>query len=110
VFSALLPIQSASPLGNFQLVSEPNSPLKSLITWRGDVEEKEQCGIPPPKGNASGGKATPIDGTSKDSRVDQLSSELKQIRLQRNIDKLKDSRSWQLTSSSSSNEETDASS
>jgi hypothetical protein len=50
----------------------------------------------------------------KDSRVEQLSSELNQLKLQRKIDnlkkKLKDSRSRQLTSSSSSNEETDASS
>jgi hypothetical protein len=42
--------------------------------------------------------------------VDQLSSELMQQKLQRKIDKLKDSKSRQLTSSSSSNEETDDSS
>jgi hypothetical protein len=46
--------------------------------------------------------------------MEQLSSELKQLKLQRKIDKLKkklkDSKSQQLTSSSSSNEETDASS
>jgi hypothetical protein len=66
--------------------------------------------VPPPKGDASDGKTTPIDDTSKDSRVEQLSSELKQLKPQRKIDKLKDSRSRQLTSSSSSNEETDASS
>jgi hypothetical protein len=63
----------------------------------------------PPKGDAS----TPIDGASKDS-VDQLSFELKQLKLQRKINKLKkklkDSRSRQLISSPSSNEETDASS
>jgi hypothetical protein len=75
---------------------------------RDDVE------IPPPKSDGSGGKITPIDGTLKGSRVEQLSSELKQLKLQRKIDrlkkKLKDSRSRQLTSSCSSNEETDASS
>jgi hypothetical protein len=32
---------------------------------------------PPPKGDASGGKSTPFDGASRDSRVEQLSSELK---------------------------------
>jgi hypothetical protein len=68
----------------------------------------------PPKGVAFGGKTTPIDKASKDSRVEQLSSELKQLKLQRKIDKLKkklkDSRSWQLTSSSSLNEEADTSS
>jgi hypothetical protein len=69
---------------------------------------------PPPKCDASSGKTTPIDGASKDSRVEQLSSELKQLKLQRKIDKLKkklkDSKSRELASSSSSNEETDASS
>jgi hypothetical protein len=65
---------------------------------------------PPPKGDAFGGKATPVDGASKDSRVEQLSSELKQLKLHRKIDKLKDSKSRELTSSSSSNEEIDASS
>jgi hypothetical protein len=52
----------------------------------------------------------PIDGASKDSRVEQLSFELKQLKLQRNIDKLKDSKSRELACSSSSNEDTDASS
>jgi hypothetical protein len=33
--------------------------------------------IPPPKSDGSGGKITPIDGTLKGSRVEQLSSELK---------------------------------
>jgi hypothetical protein len=46
--------------------------------------------------------------------VEQLSSELKQIKLQRKIDKLKkklkESQSQELASTSSSNEETDASS
>jgi hypothetical protein len=35
---------------------------------------------PPPKGDASGGKTSPINGASKDSRVEQLSSELKQLK------------------------------
>jgi hypothetical protein len=70
---------------------------------------------PPPKGDASGGgKDTPIDGASKDSHMEQLPYELKQLKLQSKIDKLKkelkDSRSQQLSSSSSLNEETDASS
>jgi hypothetical protein len=59
-------------------------------------------------------RPSPIDGTPKDPCVEQLSSEFKQLKLLRKIDKLnkklKDSRSRQLTSSSSSNEETDASS
>jgi hypothetical protein len=54
-----------------------------------------------------------IDRASKDSSAEQLSSELKQLKLQRKIDKLKkklkDSKSRELASSSSSNEETDAS-
>jgi hypothetical protein len=44
---------------------------------------------PPPKGDGSGGKSTPTNGTPKGSRVEQLSSELKQLKLQRNIDKLR---------------------
>jgi hypothetical protein len=69
---------------------------------------------PPPKGNAFGGKTTPVDGASRDFRVEQLSSDLKQLKLQRKIDKfekkLKDFKSRQLTSSSLSSEETDESS
>jgi hypothetical protein len=42
--------------------------------------------------------------------VEQLSSELKQLKLQRRIDKLKESTSHEVASSSLSNEETDASS
>jgi hypothetical protein len=73
---------------------------------REDVEE-----IPPPsKGDGSNGKITPVNRTSKDSQVEQLSSELKQLKLQRLIDKLKESKSHEMASSSSSNEETDASS
>jgi hypothetical protein len=45
---------------------------------------------PPPKADAFGGaKGTPIDGASKDSHMEQLSSELKQLKLQRKIYKLK---------------------
>jgi hypothetical protein len=59
---------------------------------------------PQPKGDASDGKTTPIDGASRDSRVEQLSSELKQLKLQRKIDKLKkklkDPKSQKLASSS----------
>jgi hypothetical protein len=69
---------------------------------------------PPPKGDGSGGKSTPANSILKGSRVEQLSSELKQLKLQRKIDmlkkKLRDSKCWELASSSSSNEETDASS
>jgi hypothetical protein len=68
----------------------------------------------PSKGNGSRGKTTPIDGTPKDSRVEQLSSELKQLKLQRKIDKLKkklkESKIHEVASSSSSKEEIDASS
>jgi hypothetical protein len=77
-------------------------------------KDRDNVEIPPPKGDASGGKTTPINGTPKGSRVEQLSFELKQLKLQRMIDKikkkLKDSKSRKLTSSSSSNEETDDSS
>jgi hypothetical protein len=67
--------------------------------------------VPPsPKGDASDGKTTPIDGASRNSRMEQLSSELKQLKLQRKVDKLKNSKSRELVSFSSSNEETDASS
>jgi hypothetical protein len=68
----------------------------------------------PPKGDGANGKTAPIDGASKDSHVEQLSSELKYLMLQRKIDtlkkKLKESKSREVASSSSSNEETDASS
>jgi hypothetical protein len=43
------------------------------------------------KGNGSSGKTTPIDGASKDSHVEQLSSKPKQLKLQRKIDKLQKS-------------------
>jgi hypothetical protein len=70
---------------------------------------RDNVEIPPPKGDASSGKTTPIDGTPKGSHVEQLSSELMQLKLQKKIDKLqkkfKESKSRQLTSSSSSNEE-----
>jgi hypothetical protein len=59
-------------------------------------------------------KTTPNDGTPKGLWVEQLSSDLIQLKLQRKIDKpkkkLKDSKSRWLTSSSSSNKETNDSS
>jgi hypothetical protein len=81
-----------------------------MLKARDGVEE-----IPPlPKDDASSGKATPIDGASRESRVEQLSFKLKQLKLQRKIDKLKkklkDFKSRELASSSLSNEEIDASS
>jgi hypothetical protein len=64
--------------------------------------------------DASTGKTTHVDGASRDSLVEELSSDLKQLKLLRKIDKLKkklkDSKSRELASSSSSNEEIDASS
>jgi hypothetical protein len=70
--------------------------------------------VPPPKGDGFGGKTTPVNGTPKGSHVEQLSTKLKQLNLQRKIDKLKkklkECKSRELASSSSSNEETDASS
>jgi hypothetical protein len=63
--------------------------------------------IIPPKGDDSGRKTTPVDGVSKDSHMEQL-------KLQRKIDRLKkklnDSKSHEVASSSSSKDETDASS
>jgi hypothetical protein len=77
-------------------------------------DDVDEVPPPPPKGDASGGKATPIVGTPMGSRVEQLSFELMQLKLQRKIDKLKkklkESKSRQLTSSSLLNEETDDSS
>jgi hypothetical protein len=67
---------------------------------------------PPPWADGSNGKTTPVDGTSRDSLVEQLSSELKQLKLQKTIDKfkkkLKEYKSREVASSSSSNEETNA--
>jgi hypothetical protein len=40
-------------------------------------KEGDNVEISPPKGDASGGKITPIDDISKDSRVEQLSPEFK---------------------------------
>jgi hypothetical protein len=48
-------------------------------------KEGKNVEIPPPKGDAPGGKNTTIDGASKDSRVEQLSFELKQLKLQRRL-------------------------
>jgi hypothetical protein len=74
----------------------------------------DEVEVLPPKGDGSSGRNTPKDGTPKGSCMEQLSSELMQLKLQRKIDKLKKKlkafKSQQLTSSSSSNEETDASS
>jgi hypothetical protein len=74
----------------------------------------DEMQVIPPKGDGSNGNTTPINGASKDSSVEQLSSELKQLKLQRKIDmlkkKLKESKSCEVASSSSSNEETNASS
>jgi hypothetical protein len=82
--------------------------IKSLIAWRGYVKSLIT------KDDASSGKATPIDGALRDSCVEQLSSELKQLKLQRKIGKLKkklkESKSREVACSSSSNEEADASS
>jgi hypothetical protein len=44
---------------------------------------------PPPKEDGSSGKSTPANGILKGSSVEQLSSELKQLKLQRKIDMLK---------------------
>jgi hypothetical protein len=75
---------------------------------------RDEVQVIPPNGDGFDGKTTPVDRASKDTCVEQLSSELKQLKLQRRIDelkkKLKESKSYDLASSSSSNEETDASS
>jgi hypothetical protein len=75
---------------------------------------KDDVDIISPKGDGSGGKTTPNNGTPKSFQMEELSSELRQLKLQRKINKLKkklkDSKSRQLTSSSSSNKEINASS
>jgi hypothetical protein len=80
---------------------------------KGGDDNKELPPLPP-KGNGSGGKSTPVDGALRDSQIEQLSSGLKQLKLQRKIEKLekklKEFKSCEVASSSSSNEETDASS
>jgi hypothetical protein len=50
---------------------------------------RDEVQIIPPKGDSFGGKTTHVNGVSNDSRVENLSSELKQFKLQRKIDKLK---------------------
>jgi hypothetical protein len=40
-------IAYSPPLGNIQLVSESYSLEKSLTTWRGDVEDREEDEVPP---------------------------------------------------------------
>jgi hypothetical protein len=47
----------------------------------------------PPKGDSLGDKSSPKDDTPKGLRVEELSSELKQLKLQKKIDKLKASKS-----------------
>jgi hypothetical protein len=49
----------------------------------------DEVQVIPPNGDGSDGKTTPVVGASKDTRVEQLSSELKQLKLQRRIDELK---------------------
>jgi hypothetical protein len=75
---------------------------------------EDEVQVIPPKGDGFDGKTTPVDRASKDSHVEQLSSELKQHKLQKKFDKLKkklkESQSCEVASSYSSNEETDASS
>jgi hypothetical protein len=75
---------------------------------------REQVEVPPPRVDDSGDKNSSKHNTPKGSRVEELSSELMQLKLQRKIDKLKKKlkvmKSSQLTSSSLSNEESDASS
>ncbi len=70
-------------------------------------DNEEEIPPPPPKGDASAGKTNPVVDSPKGSWVEQLSSELMQLKLQRKIDKLKkkpkECKSQQLTSSSSSN-------
>jgi hypothetical protein len=73
-------------------------------------KSRDEMQVIPPKGDGSNGKTTPVDGASKGSHVEQLSSELKQLKLQRKIDKIKEFKSHEIVASSSSNEETDASS
>jgi hypothetical protein len=69
--------------------------------------------ITPPCGGGSSDKNSSTHDTLRGLHVDELTSELKQLKLQRKIDKpkkkLKLKKSQQVTSSSSSNEESDAS-
>jgi hypothetical protein len=52
-------------------------------------DDVDEVPPPPPKGDFSGGKTTPVVGTPMGSQVEQLSSELIQLKLQRKIDKQK---------------------
>jgi hypothetical protein len=74
----------------------------------------DEVQVIPPKRDSFDGKTILVDGASKDSHVEQLSSELKQLKLQRKTDmlkkNLKESKSREVASSSSSNVESDASS
>jgi hypothetical protein len=49
------------------------------------LKDRDIVEIPPPKGDASGGKTTPIDDTPKGSCVEQLSCELMQPKLQKRL-------------------------
>jgi hypothetical protein len=70
---------------------------------------RDEVEVLPPKGDGSGDKNPPPP--PKGSRVEELSYELMQIKLQRKINKLKKKlkapKTQQLTSSSSSNKESD---
>jgi hypothetical protein len=49
----------------------------------------DEVQVIPPKRDGFNGKTILVDGASKDSHVEQLSSELKQLKLQRKTDMLK---------------------
>jgi hypothetical protein len=53
------------------------------------LKVRHEVEVLPPKGNGSGGKDSPKNGSPKGSCVEQLSSKLKQLKLQRKIDKFK---------------------
>jgi hypothetical protein len=74
------------------------------------LKAEKDVEVPPHRVEDLGDKNSPKHSTPNGSRVEKLSSELKQLKLQRKIEKPKASKSQQLTSSSSSNEESDASS
>jgi hypothetical protein len=65
------------------LISESNSPSRAKLLVEAMSKAKDGVKeIPPlPKGNAFGGKTTLVDGASNEFRVEQLSSELKQLKL-----------------------------
>jgi hypothetical protein len=53
---------------------------------------EDEVEVFPPNGDGSGDKNSPKDGTPTGSRVEELSSKLMQLKLQRKIDKLKTSK------------------